>query len=441
MKLHLLFVTAIFLCLCAPARGGLDESPDGRGAAASDRFETRAGAVAHAPGTHATDEPAARRRFQSSYTTGGFQIFLARHACRAGILLLALLTGAGAWWRDRLARRLRGRLSLRAAYAMGLIILIGVINLAFDFWYYWHARSAGVDRRGVGSWFRSFAAEEAGIYLILLVALPCAHLLLTLLREPWRRRWWVVALACASITFGAHSTLSSLFDAPTDPPTPIRDERLAAELGDYVRRYGLPADALYQADLGGRGGGSAVNAHATLVGGAPAIVYGEALLRECTPEEIKQVTEHEIGHLISDRNVLLHVAVVILLLAAACWTFQRVCRWAARRLPRRAGFSDVTDPVGLLVGALFACLCLFAYQPIKHTMRRAEERSADRFAALQTIRDEESRQKAVRVMRKLSAMSSADPRPHPVVEFFLYTHPPADERVDFFRNFRVSGGD
>jgi Zn-dependent protease with chaperone function len=107
-------------------------------------------------------------------------------------------------------------------------------------------------------------------------------------------------------------------------------------------------------------------------------------------------------------------------------------RWATARWGRRWGFTELHDlaSVPLLVVAL--TLFGFLAQPALNAFSRRLERDSDTFG-LELTRANDA---AARAFMKLGSQNRSNPDPGPVVELFLYSHPPLLDRVRFALDYR-----
>jgi STE24 endopeptidase len=89
---------------------------------------------------------------------------------------------------------------------------------------------------------------------------------------------------------------------------------------------------------------------------------------------------------------------------------------------RLSALADISS-----LPAIFIYFIIFSFltQPLANSISRKFERDADKLA-LETTGLPEA---FVSTMEKLSAQNLADRKPHPLIKFFFFDHPPIDERI------------
>jgi Zn-dependent protease with chaperone function len=86
--------------------------------------------------------------------------------------------------------------------------------------------------------------------------------------------------------------------------------------------------------------------------------------------------------------------------------------------------------LGLVTGAISLALSPF----VNAWIRSSVEHAADRYAL-----DLTNKPRAfVSAMEKLGRLSLSDPKPPAIVKYFLYDHPPLQERIDYGRDYEAS---
>ena len=81
---------------------------------------------------------------------------------------------------------------------------------------------------------------------------------------------------------------------------------------------------------------------------------------------------------------------------------------------------------------VFLSVIMFVFQPVTNGYSRYMERRADAYAMKMSEVDGET---AAPSFDKLAAFNLSDPDPHPVIEFWFYSHPALAERMAFVRNW------
>jgi len=108
----------------------------------------------------------------------------------------------------------------------------------------------------------------------------------------------------------------------------------------------------------------------------------------------------------------------------AQWIFERGLPWW--------GFTDRADPAALPWLLLIASIITFALSPVDSGFSRHVEHEADRFGLELTHLNEASASSMV----KFAEDSKQDPNPPAFIEWWRYSHPSAQKRIDFALSYK-----
>lgn len=253
--------------------------------------------------------------------------------------------------------------------------------------------------------------------------------LLVLSARIFGSRWWVVggagaALMVIVLSFGYPLVIEPIFNKFTPmAASPLRDELMA-----MAARDGVPVKQILVADASRRT--TALNAYVSGFGATRRIVLYDVLLKSASPNEVKLVVAHELGHakandvgrytLVGALSAMLGVLVIALLL-----------QWAPLliRAGLKASSNPLADPRSIaLVLALIGLMALLQ-QPATALLSRNIEARAD-VHALNLTGDAQS---FVAMQRTLAISNLSDPN-RPKILFWLFdNHPTAPQRIAIAR--------
>jgi len=267
---------------------------------------------------------------------------------------------------------------------------------------------------------------------VLVSAVVSAVVLLVLVglarRSP--RAWWAWGAGAAAGlvlagSFAYPLLVEPVFDSFTVLPAgPLRDDLLA-----LARQDGVPVHQVLVADASHRT--TALNAYVSGFGSSRRIVLYDTLLRSSSPQEVRLVVAHELGHAARD-DVLVGSALGAIGLAAAVCLLALLLRWRALLL--RVGAAGAGDPrVVPLVLALLAVGTLLVTPAVDLLSRRVEAR-AD-LHALELTGDVDT---FVASQRRLSVTNLSDLSPG-LIPTALATHPSGPQRIALARAFAAQG--
>lgn len=343
------------------------------------------------------------------------------------IAFLLLLRGAPiarvvAW-----AEGLPGGWATTTAAVVGTVTLAGwivVLPLSFVRGYLiqraWH-----LSTQQPGGWFVDLLKGEAVSLVIAMVAglafFGCVR------AQP--RTWWLWSAAAFTLLTALLVFLYPVVVAPLfNRFTPLDDPGLVARIQQLGREIGVEVDQVLVADASRRS--TAENAYVAGLGATKQLVLYDTLLRSGSEEETLFVVAHEMGHQAENhvlKSLLLSAVGLFAGFAALAWL---VSRPAFLDWSRASGIGDLRLIPALLVVAIVGGLVTL---PFQNAVSRRFERRADQIA----FRAIEDPVPAVGAFRRLAIANIADLRPHPFVEWLLYSHPPVGERI---RSARTEAG-
>jgi STE24 endopeptidase len=230
------------------------------------------------------------------------------------------------------------------------------------------------------------------------------------------RGWWAPAAAVV-IVFGVVSTyaIPVVLDPLFNKFTPLPAGQTRTAVLDLAREAGVDVGQVYEMDASRRT--TAANAYVTGIGHTKRVVLYDTLLRDFSPEEVRVVVAHELGH-VHHRDVphgLLYLALV------APFGMLAVALLGERLAPRGALGTAAAVPAVVLSVALIAP----AITVVSNQLSRAVEARADAFSL--ELTDEPK--SLISFQRRIALQNVADPQPPALAHFLLGTHPTTMQRI------------
>jgi STE24 endopeptidase len=229
--------------------------------------------------------------------------------------------------------------------------------------------------------------------------------------------WWLWSFF---FLFGAVILLNMFF--PTiralffDKLTPLKDEELAAQIAELMRKTGFVSSGIYVSDASKRD--ARLNAYFGGLGKSKRVVLFDTLLEKLNAKELLAVLGHELGHY-AHGDIYKNIAVAGGLFFVMLAIFGN--------LPS-ALFLDLgingTPAVIIILFLLFMPLVSFFIMPLMGMISRHNEYEADRSGA-----ELVGKLYLANALRKLVSENQSFPLSHPLYIFFYYTHPPVTERL------------
>ena len=199
---------------------------------------------------------------------------------------------------------------------------------------------------------------------------------------------------------------------------PIEDSSVKTRILDLCSRVGVKVEGIFVFDMSKNT--KKANAAFTGIGKSKRIILGDTLVANFTDDEIESVFAHELGH-----YKLRHIWLMMLVgtmnsflgLYLTAQLYDLSLPWF--------GFARVDQLAALPLLTIWLGIYSLVTAPLNNMLSRANERAADRYA----IRVTQNKEAFINAMRKLAKINLADVAPHPLVEFFFYSHPSIDKRI------------
>ena len=209
--------------------------------------------------------------------------------------------------------------------------------------------------------------------------------------------------------------------------SPVEDGALRQGLIRMSERVGLKITGIFKFNLSKNT--KKANAAFTGLGRTRRVLLADTLMDAFSTEEIETVIGHELGHY-RYGHLWKGLLAGFALSFGGLFLAHSLYRWTM------GGFGGVRgDELSVLpLLALFLAGFGLATAPLQNALSRRFERQADRFAVAETG----SAEAFISSLEKIGRLNKADPSPHPLVEFFFYSHPPLKKRIEAIR--AVGGG-
>ena len=271
------------------------------------------------------------------------------------------------------------------------------------------AKDVGLVTQSWAGWLGDVAKGVA----IEAVIVGAGGALLVFVMRRFGRNWWAPATAVV-VGFAVVMTYASpiLIEPLFNRFQPLPAGELRSDVLALADKAGVKVGEVYEMDASRRT--TAANAYVGGLGSTKRVVLYDTLLREFSPEEVRLVVAHELGH-VHYNDVprgLLYVAIV------APFAMFAVARLAERWAP--AG-----GPPAIPAVALALALVAPAVTIVSNQLSRAVEARADRFS-LELTGEPDA---LIGFQKRIVVQNVSDPDPPDWVSFLLGTHPTAMERI------------
>ncbi len=366
------------------------------------------------------------RAKSDAYFEGGYWLILYDAAYAIGVSLLLLFTRVASGLRS-LTERI---LPWRWLQTFGFIVLFSALTSALTFpltMYEGFTREHefGLSNQTYEQWFNEYligfgvGIVMGGIFLTIVYAI--------IRRAP--NTWWIWGAAAVSVFFAFTALVGPVFISPLfNDYKPMRDGELKQQILSLARANGIPVTDVFEVDASRQSKRISANVQGFL--STTRISLNDNLLNRSTPNEVRAVMAHEMGHYVLGHVNEMIAYITLLSLVAfafAHWGFQALHRvfgglW---------GIRDIADPAGLAVLSMLLSIIGALGTPVTNTMVRSNEAEADIFG-LNAAREPDG---FANIALKLSEYRKLDPTPWE--EFVFYDHPSGRSRISMAMHWKA----
>jgi STE24 endopeptidase len=369
-----------------------------------------------------------------AYSRAGYILHFVLTAWGIVVLVALLRWSAVARFRDAAVKASRYLMPQAIIFVSGLIVVTGVLDLPIDM--YWHRLSLRYEQsvQGWGSWFWDWTKGELiGIVLTTIVAL----ILYLVIR--WKpRTWWLYFwFLLIPLVFLMAVITPVVFDPLFYKFTPLEEKH--AKLVESIERLtrkgqiGIPRDRMFLVEASAKT--NQINAYVTGLVVSKRIVVYDNTINKMAQDEVLFVVGHEMGHY-ALRHVARGIAVALLGIVVALYVTYRVLQWVLARWGEKWNVPGQQDWAALAVIALILNVIGFVAEPVGNGFSRSQEHAADVYGLEVTHGViPNSNEAAAHAFQVMGELDLADPNPSPFITFWLYSHPPLGQRLEFAHSY------
>ena len=416
----LLLMTYITVPAHAQSHSGMRPAPS--------ELVTRSGklapAVTAAPSVSSLDEvrppkvtPAMRRYSRIRYT-----LYFVGTAYGLLALWGILATGLSARLRQMAERLSRRRFLTLLWYYILFTLALWVIRLPLSLYSgYYLGHAYGLSHQSFGAWMGDVAKSHL---VDIVTTVPVLWLVLWLMKRTPRR--WPLVLWAAFVPLIAIGMFASpiIIDPIFNKFSPMAASPLKSQIETLAAKAGIPDAPILVADKSRQT--DETNAYVNGVGSSARIVLWDTTLKKMPPDQVLAIVGHEMGHYVLKHlywGFLESVLGLLIALPLGRWLYDRVI---ARYGPRWR-LNDGRDFAALPALFLVVGVMSFFSEPLVNWQSRRIEHAADAYG----IQVTGNRAAMARGFVSLSEQNLSDPNPPPFIKFWLFSHPPLQERIDF----------
>lgn len=359
---------------------------------------------------------AAATERSNAYFEGGYWIQLAGAAISVAICALVLHLGWARGARTWLEKTVKIRFFVAFGVALIFSLISSLLSFPFDYWVsFVREHDFGLSTQTFAAWAGEFGMAFA-INLVLTSLIIAV--LYTVVRVA-KSAWWIWGAGVTIVMFAAVAVLAPVYVSPLfNTYTPMAEGQLRSDILQMAQANGVPADNVYVFDVSRQSNRVTANVSGFL--NTTRISLADNLIKRTSPEAVRAVTAHEIGHYVLGHTISLLIMAsmfIAVMFALMNWGFTRLSageRW---------GIRGRDDPAGLpLAIGLLSVLGAIA-TPIDNNIIRFHEHQADIFG-MNAGRAPDGFAEAALLLSEYRKME-----PSPLEEWFFYDHPSGYARI------------
>ncbi|HEV2348484.1 MAG TPA: M48 family metallopeptidase [Terriglobia bacterium] len=263
-------------------------------------------------------------------------------------------------------------------------------------------------------------------------------ILYSVIRRSPRRWWFYFWLVTIPLTLGMILIEPLVLDPLFYKFTPLEQTHpsLTARIELMLHRAGLniPESRILEMDASTKT--NAVNAYVNGIGSSKRVVVWDTTLRVMNEDETLLVLGHETGHYVLG-HVLKGFVEFEVGAFFALWAGFAILERVIKRTNSGMNLEGVGDLASLPIMLFVLTLLTFLSTPVYCALSRRVEHQADQFGlevAYGVVADPNAAE--ARSLQILGEQDLEDPDPAAFIKFWLYTHPPLDERIRFATSYK-----
>lgn len=337
------------------------------------------------------------------------------------LLTLFLVLGFSFELEQYLSKIISNSYLILILYSVIIIITAKIFFFPIEFYLEFRLEHKyGLSNQSFGKWlFEDFKGGLIGA----LIGLPLLMVFYWTINS-FQIYWWV---PFAFITFLVSVILAQVFPIFIMPLfykiSPIENEELKKKIFELSKDAGLNISNIFQFDMSKNT--KKANAAFTGIGKTKRILLADTLLNNFSIDQVETVIAHELGHY--KRK---HITKNIILSTINSFALFFIIAIMHTYFISVLGFNSISQISSFPLIVLFAVLLSLIEQPFFNAISRKFEYEADEYAVKATGKKEVF----IATLDYLTDNNLGDREPHPLVEWFFYSHPSLKNRVGAINN-------
>lgn len=205
--------------------------------------------------------------------------------------------------------------------------------------------------------------------------------------------------------------------------TPIDNKEIIERILKLSGKAGMKIENVYKFNMSKDT--KKANAAFTGMGKTKRVLLGDTLLDNYSDNEIETVLAHEFGHYKHKhhlKQIIISTISSFVVFFILSYLYSNSVNWF--------GFKSITEIGALPILVLWGMIVGLIQTPISNILSRKFEYQADEYAIQTTKKAGDF----IATLEKLTDQNLGDRNPHPLVEWFFYSHPSISKRTAFIKS-------
>jgi len=305
-----------------------------------------------------------------------------------------------------------------ALYGVPYILVGALLTIPWQIYTgYFREKSYDFMNQSFIAWF----SEQLISLAIAVVFISLFLIILFAIIRRFPKKWWLIG-AVATAAMGLFTAMiAPVYISPIfNDYTEMEDSELRDDILEMAKAYDVPTDKVYVFNQSKQH--KRISANVSGFAGTMRISLNDNLLNRSTPEEIKAVMGHEIGHYV-DQHVLRSVIISSIIIAFSFFIVAKLIPVILGKYGEKWDVKSISDPAVLPLLFMLLTLISFLTTPIDNSLTRITESQADAFG-LDAAREPDG---FASIAMKLSEYRKAEPGK--IEEIIFHHHPSGATRV------------
>jgi len=342
-------------------------------------------------------------------------------------LLVLILLFESLGWSKGLVLLLSSKISLNflvfPAYLLIITVLYYILNLPLNIYRsFILEHKFGLTKQKITDWLGDQAKGFILSYILTAALFGVFYFILKNSPLFW---WLITALVWLFFSIVIARILPVLIIPIFFKYKPLTDNSLKDRIIALAKRMQVKIMDVFEIDFSKK----TLKGNAAFVGWGKTrrVILADPLKDKYTNDEIEVILAHEFAH-----YKLKHLIKLILINAlSTIFMFYLIFKTSSFVL-QFFNLSNLEDLAAFPIIVMYMTLLGLITQPLENFLSRRFEKDADRHALMVTG----AKEAFISMMNKLSDQNLSDRKPHPLIKFFFFDHPPTDERIELAKSYK-----